>query len=247
MHVSRAFRLGLLIKLNTSAGVTHVKPSLFSLNDFLGKLQRQRQERFALGESARLAGSISLLIGSTKKMGVPLARFLASSYLLWGTAASSASHGERQRPQLRRNLLGVDRTASVDTTGLICQLGQEHALPGVVPKTFEIPYYYALGTTGAMDHYEMHKLSMRLFLSVKQAISWCYTESIEVVAAGENDGNNRALTKKEQQRDLLLMERARKLGILSISTGLAKYGVGTSIFNQCCSFSLLFVTHISFR
>jgi len=181
----------------------------------------------------------------------PIAGLVAFSCLILGgsstTTTASAGHNNEisvsmphQLPQQQqerqphlRSLLG--RTASVDKTDLICQLGKPHSSESKV-ESFEIPFYYALGTTGDedLDFLQRHVLQQELFGSVRDGISWCYRETNKAVTSEVDDGDERQLStiaataddEAREGKNSRALEVARKLGILSVGPGPTQYSIG---------------------
>lgn len=103
------------------------------------------------------------------------------------------------------------RTESVDKEGLLCEIGKPHEGTAEIER-YEIPFYYALGTTadGEMDFMEIHQLGQALYKEiVHNHIAWCYKEEEKAVPLDAGGGERRHR----------LMEAARQLGILSIGPG----------------------------
>lgn len=137
--------------------------------------------------------------------------------------ATSASKLDLHSP---RGLTGTARVESVDTTNLICQVGQKNSDPIAVAQTFEINYFYALGTTQELTNLEQHKIDQALFAAVQDNISWCYQETSASTFSNASTSNGNG------GRTLSPEARARELGIMSVSSGQAQMNVGKKLLSN---------------
>jgi hypothetical protein len=130
----------------------------------------------------------------------------------------------------RRSL--TDRTSAFDTSDLNCQIGSTHG-PGAKVKSFSIPYYYALGTTGTMDFMETFDLQQKIFRAITNDIAWCYTEeSNPVVASGaSNSSTNSSRRLFAEDKGAKLYDMARQLSILSVAAGPTQENIGK--YSKC--------------
>lgn len=114
-----------------------------------------------------------------------------------------------------------NRAASVSPTDITCTLGNEHVGDTSV-EAFSVPFYYALGTNGTMDSYEIFQLQQRLFDAVEQSISWCYGLTV----SAKKEGGIRRLS---HTRGEIENQRARQLAIVTVAVGPTDATIGTFI------------------
>jgi hypothetical protein len=148
------------------------------------------------------------------------------SLILVGSAVlceSSSSRSSNISSSPQRLLLGEMRTKSIDTSGMVCQLGVPHDTEAVT-VSYEIPFYYALGTSEDLDFMGYHMLKQRIFTAIGSTISWCWKEEAIVVSSGAGDGGDDRKLQSEQRQQA--MQNLRDLGILSVGAGPTDKNVG---------------------
>lgn len=165
-----------------------------------------------------------MLIASRMKLSVVYLITLSYATL------TVSSRLESDHREVVSRALGL-RAQSVDTTDLICEIGQSNTDAPVETKV--ISYFLALGTIGELGPVETHQISQDIFASVEDHISWCYSnenDSFETSGTGSRDRDSgfgvkiydygdrkrRRANSKRRQR---LLEVARELGILSVGSG----------------------------
>jgi len=150
----------------------------------------------------------------------------AMDYSSHTSGSQSAMTQQQQHHRLRRSLsVGYLRTQSVDTTGLTCQLDtpRNDSSPAT---SYEIPFYYALGTRGNMGYVDLFILQQRLFASISNSITWCWQDTQQTSVSSSSQSppvgtrqKDRELQSKKRER---VVAMARELGIISVSAGPSK-------------------------
>ena len=139
---------------------------------------------------------------------------------------SAMQQPQQQHHRLHRSLsVGYLRTQSVDTTGLTCQLDtpRNNSSPAT---SYEIPFYYAMGTRGNMGYVDLFTLQQRLFASISNSITWCWQDTQQTSVSSSSQSppvgtrqRDRELQSKKRER---VVAMARELGIISVSAGPSK-------------------------
>jgi hypothetical protein len=99
----------------------------------------------------------------------------------------------------------LQRAPALAALGLECSVSSAHTPSDLEATTFE--YWYAMGSEGPVDPYQMNVIETKIFDEGMNGMVWCTRIQNETV---QNENNTRHLT-----------ETARELGIIAVNSGAA--------------------------
>ena len=126
--------------------------------------------------------------------------------------------------------LRTDRTYRAYNSELNCVIADES--PDRKAKFYPLEFYYAV-EADTLDTDFLRPLEMNLFDAVSSHVFWCYGQHATV------DFNGRKLSQQELSQRQLEIDFARKLGIISVSSGGFDYTDQDSKYGMSIVYSLI--------